>query len=126
MLLARDRIGKKPLCYALTNDGLIFGSEIKAILAWPGVSRSADLSALHQFLTFQYVPAPLTAFAAVKKLPPAHKMVVGLDEAGRLGESKIERYWRLPARGRAAAAVSTWRRSPAILSTALKKPFGCG
>lgn len=97
LLLARDRIGKKPLNYALTNDGLFFGSEIKAILAWPGMPRDADLGALHQFLTYQYVPAPLTAFRAVKKLPAAHKLVIGIDDAGRLSAPRIDRYWRLPA-----------------------------
>jgi asparagine synthase (glutamine-hydrolysing) len=97
LLLARDRVGKKPLNYAVTEEGLFFGSEIKAIFAWPGIPREADFGALHQFLTYQYVPAPLTAFKAVKKLPAGHKMTIGLDEAGQLTVPKIERYWQLPA-----------------------------
>ncbi len=97
LLLARDRIGKKPLNYAMTSDGLFFGSEIKAILAWPGIPHDADLGALHQFLTYQYVLAPLTAFRAVKKLPAGHKMAVGIDESGRLLPPRVEQYWRLPA-----------------------------
>jgi len=97
LLLARDRIGKKPLNYALTAEGLLFGSEMKAILEWPGIPSEADLGALHQFLTYQYVPAPLTAFRAIKKLPAAHKMVVTLDAAGRPSPPQIERYWRLPS-----------------------------
>lgn len=97
MLLARDRIGKKPLNYTFTSEGLFFGSEIKAILAWPGIPREADLGALHQFLTYQYVPAPLTAFKGINKLPAAHKMVIGLDENGKLTRPQIERYWQLAA-----------------------------
>jgi asparagine synthase (glutamine-hydrolysing) len=97
LLLARDRIGKKPLNYALTDEGLLFGSEMKAILEWPGIPREADLGALHHFLTYQYVPAPLTAFRAIKKLPAAHKMAVTIDQAGRLSPPQIECYWRLPS-----------------------------
>lgn len=97
LLLARDRVGKKPLNYALTSEGLFFGSEIKAVLAWPGIPREPDMEALHQFLTYQYVPAPLTAFRGIRKLPAGHKMVIGVDEGGRLTEPKIEAYWHLPA-----------------------------
>jgi asparagine synthase (glutamine-hydrolysing) len=102
MLLARDRIGKKPLNYAFTSQGLLFGSEIKAILEWPGISREPDLEALHQFLSYQYVPAPLTAFKAIKKLPAGHKMVVEVQDDGSFS-TRIERYWELasprPRRG---------------------------
>ncbi len=94
LLLARDRIGKKPMNYALTDQGLFFGSEIKSILAWPGIPREADLDALHQYLTYQYVPAPLSAFRAVKKLPAAHKLVITLDSSGKISLPRIESYWR--------------------------------
>lgn len=95
LFLARDRIGKKPLCYALTKEGLFFGSEIKAILTWPGVERAPDYSALHKFLTYQYVPAPDTAFRSVNKLPAGHSMSVRVDDRGRLSEPELQRYWRL-------------------------------
>jgi asparagine synthase (glutamine-hydrolysing) len=97
LLLARDRVGKKPLNYTVTEEGIFFGSEMKAILAWPGMPRDADLAALHKFLTYQYIPAPLTAFRAIKKLPAGHKLVIGTDEEGRLSCPRIERYWRLSA-----------------------------
>src|SRR5215813_6330022 len=97
LMIVRDRIGKKPLNYALTEKGLFFASEIKAILAWPGMPREADFSAIHQFLTYQYIPASLTAFRAIKKLPAGHRMVVSIDNDGRLSSPQIERYWRLPA-----------------------------
>jgi asparagine synthase (glutamine-hydrolysing) len=95
LVLARDRIGKKPLYYAKTKAGLIFGSEIKAILAWPDVPRDPDLTALHHYFSLQYVPAPWTAFKAVRRLPQAHCMTVNVGADGRLGEPKIEPYWKL-------------------------------
>src|SRR5262249_13222289 len=61
LLLARDRVGKKPLYYARIGDLLLFGSEIKAILTWPQVERTPDYAAIDQYLTLQYVPAPRTA-----------------------------------------------------------------
>ena len=91
LMLARDRIGKKPLYYRHADGMLLFGSEIKAILAWPGVPRIPDLEAIDQYLTFQYVPAPRTAFDGIRKLPPAHAMTVEAD-----GAMRIRRYWSLP------------------------------
>src|SRR6266478_6414904 len=69
LILARDRLGKKPLYYAATATAFLFGSEIKALLTWPGVPRTADLSAIDRYLTLGYVPAPETAFAGIRKLP---------------------------------------------------------
>lgn len=92
LLLARDRVGKKPLYYATISTDLVFASEIKGVLAYPGSGRQPDLAAIHEYLTFQYVPSPMTAFQGVAKLPPAHVAVV---ERGR--EPRISRYWSLPA-----------------------------
>ena len=92
LLLVRDRVGKKPLYYMQQGDHLLFASEIKGVLAWPGVERVANLEAIHQYLTYQYVPAPLTAFEGIYKLPPGHMMV---QERG--SPARIERYHRLPA-----------------------------
>ena len=87
--LARDRLGVKPLVYAETKRGLMFGSEIQALFALdPELSRAPDYQALDHFLTFQYIPAPMSGFAAIRKLPPAHAMVV---KDGRI--QKIFRYW---------------------------------
>ncbi len=96
LILARDRVGKKPLYWALTRSGLVFGSEIKALHAWPDVPRIPDLGAIDHFLTLQYVPAPMTAFAGVGKLPAAHYLSVALDRDGTLGEPELVRYWELP------------------------------
>ena len=87
--LARDRLGVKPLVYAETPRGFLFGSEIQALFALdPELSRAPDYQALDHYLTFQYIPAPMSGFAAVRKLPPAHAMVV---KDGRI--HSIFRYW---------------------------------
>ena len=96
LLMARDRLGQKPLHYAWRGRRLLFGSEIKAILAWPGMAREPNLEAIHHYLSFRCVPAPLTAFSGVSHLPPAHYMVVEAD-----GASRLERYWSLPEPGSA-------------------------
>ncbi len=89
VLLARDRIGIKPLYYAETGQGLVFGSEIKAILAHPDVSRELDPNALDEYLTFKFVPAPRTIYKAIRKLPPGHQL------KWREGQCLIESYWSL-------------------------------
>src|SRR5712692_3592765 len=101
LILARDRIGKKPLYYAppgheSTGSAFLFGSEIKALLAWPGLARNPNLAAIDHYLTLQYVPAPDTAFAGIKRLLPAHYLVVGADAEGRWREPELVRYWELP------------------------------
>jgi asparagine synthase (glutamine-hydrolysing) len=97
LVLARDRLGKKPLFWAATPSGLVFGSEIKALLTWPDLPRLPDLAAIDRYLSLQYVPAPDTAFAAVKKLPAAHYLSVSTTLDGGLSAAELVRYWRLPA-----------------------------
>ena len=92
LLLARDRVGKKPLFYALKNGTLWFASEAKSILQDPAIEREVDFDAIDCFLHFQYVPHPLSAFRGLRKLPPAHTLV------WREGEPEIARYWRLSYR----------------------------
>jgi asparagine synthase (glutamine-hydrolysing) len=87
MLIARDRLGIKPLYYASAPGSLVFGSEIKALLQHPAVEARLDLAALGRFLALKYVPAPQTMFAGVSALPPGHLLVS--DERG----VRIERYW---------------------------------
>ena len=89
LLLARDRLGKKPLFYAQRDGELWFGSEAKAILQDPEVSRDPDWAAIDSFLQWGYVPHPQSAFAALKKLPPAH-VLVWSD-----GDVSVQQYWRL-------------------------------
>jgi asparagine synthase (glutamine-hydrolysing) len=91
LILARDRMGIKPLYYALTNGGLFFGSEIRTILAGMGANADPDPVALSLFLQYRYTPSPLTAFRGIKKLAPGTRLVV------RDGEAKVERWWRYRA-----------------------------
>src|SRR5947199_4508052 len=76
LILARDRLGKKPLYYTPGPGAFLFSSEIKAVLAWPGVPRAPNLRAIDDYLSLQYVPAPATAFAGIFKLPAAHYLIV--------------------------------------------------
>lgn len=87
LVLARDRLGKKPLVYRWEQSRLLFASELKSILQVPGVAREIDPQALDEYLTYQYVPHPLTIFKGIAKLPPGH---IGVYADGNL---KIERYW---------------------------------
>src|SRR5260370_10947599 len=89
LILARDRLGEKPLCSAPTATAFLFGSEIKAVLAWPGLSPSAALSANHRYLDFWYVATPQTAFASIRKLPAAHYLVLEVLPDGSLGDPEL-------------------------------------
>ncbi len=88
LLLARDRLGIKPLYYATTPRGFVFGSELKALLAGPWLGRSVDPAAISAYLRFSYIPDPLTLLRGVAKLPPGHTLAV---RDGRAAEPK--RYW---------------------------------
>jgi asparagine synthase (glutamine-hydrolysing) len=90
LLLARDRLGIKPLYYWLGRDKLVFGSELKALLSHPDVPRRIDLGALDLFLTLEYIPAPRTIYEGVHKLLPGHLSVL---EKGKL---KVTQYWDVP------------------------------
>jgi asparagine synthase (glutamine-hydrolysing) len=72
--LVRDRLGIKPLYYAVLPDQLVFGSELRALLAHPGVSRSLDLRALSRYLLHEYVPAPAAMLQGVQKLPAGRRL----------------------------------------------------
>ena len=74
LFLARDRIGIKPLYYLFDKNRLIFGSEIKSILQAGDIPKRIDLQALDHFLTFEFIPAPLSIFQDIKKLPPGHTL----------------------------------------------------
>jgi len=89
LFLARDRLGKKPLYYLLDGDGIAFASEPKAFLSDPSFKAEPNLEAISHYLTYQYVPSPLTAFRGIQKLPPAHCLVV------KNGTVSTERYWKL-------------------------------
>jgi asparagine synthase (glutamine-hydrolysing) len=89
LLIARDRFGEKPLYWGVFDNTLLFASEPKVLLAHPAVRPALNLQALRQYLSFDYVPAPLSIYEGINKLPAAHKLTL---EDGRVN---VERYWRL-------------------------------
>jgi asparagine synthase (glutamine-hydrolysing) len=96
LLLARDRVGKKPLFYAEVDGQWVFASELQALLRHPGLAREVDWAALDDYLTYGYVPAPKTIFRGVHKLPPAHWLTLRLRPDGSGDpEIHVERYWQL-------------------------------
>lgn len=90
LLLARDRVGKKPLFYARFDGRFYFASELQGLLACREIPREVEPRAIDQYLGYGYIPAPLTGFKGIYKLPPAHYLVL---EDG--GEPRVERYWSL-------------------------------
>jgi asparagine synthase (glutamine-hydrolysing) len=89
LLLARDRFGEKPLYWGVFDNTLLFASEPKVLLAHPAVKTSLNLQALREYLSFDYVPAPLTIYQGINKLPAAHTLT--------LADGRIETraYWSL-------------------------------
>lgn len=87
LFLSRDRVGVRPLFYTQTTDAFLFASEIKALLAYPGVDCDLDLQALDQIFTFWVTIPPRTAFKGIWELPPGHSMVV------ENGETRVRCYW---------------------------------
>lgn len=88
--LARDRMGKKPLHYRATPTQLLFGSEVKALLAHPDCPREIDPASVSKYLAYEYVPAPHCIFKGIHKLPAGHWMT------WKNGQTRIGRYWDVP------------------------------
>src|SRR5919108_3606431 len=89
LLLARDRIGQKPLFYSQDGADFLFGSEIKAILALHHQRPEMDPLAMHDYLSLRFIPPPSTIFKHIQKLPPAHTLVF------QNGQIRLRRYWNL-------------------------------
>jgi len=92
LFAARDRLGIKPFYYRWDGKAFLFGSEIKAILAYPGVAAEFDRGKLAEYLAFGYITGPETMFAGIRKLMPGHTL-----ELAERGEPQIARYWDLTA-----------------------------
>jgi len=105
LVLARDRFGEKPVYYGVFDGKLIYASEPKAMLAHPSVTRELDLDALHHYVSFDYVPAPMSIYKGIKKLPAAHVLTV------ENGEIKTRRYWNLKWQKGAEARASARAKS---------------
>ena len=91
LFIARDRLGIKPLYYELTSEQIVWGSEIKVVLACPGVGARFDRTVLPEYLAFGYLSGEQTFYSGIRKLMPGHWMEV--DPSGQV---RIERYWDLP------------------------------
>ncbi|MHC1713197.1 MAG: asparagine synthase (glutamine-hydrolyzing) [Solidesulfovibrio sp.] len=89
LFLARDPFGKKPLYYTINDGSLVFGSEPKAVLAFPGVGARLDAEAVAHYLSLQHVPEPGTGFLGIASLPAAHTLV------WHDGQARLTRYWEL-------------------------------
>lgn len=109
LIIARDRFGEKPLYYGVFDGKLIWASEPKAILAHPSVKPELDLNALRHYVSFDYVPAPMSIYKGIHKLPAAHVLVVENDEV------RTRRYWdiswrptnfRLPSKSNGSGSAS--------------------
>ena len=107
LIIARDRFGEKPLYYGVFDGKLIWASEPKALIAHPSVDAELDLNALRHYVSFDYVPAPMSIYKGVSKLPAAHMLIVENSEV------RTRRYWDLnwdkksspPSEGRVADAL---------------------
>ncbi len=113
LVLARDRLGKKPLYYWRRNGLLLFASEIKALLGHPDVGRAVDPDVLHHYLAFGYSPGDRSIFADIASLSPAH---VALVEGDRLD---TRCYWTLPRGAAARAEAISAAEAPGVVRRAL-------
>jgi asparagine synthase (glutamine-hydrolysing) len=113
LFLAVDRAGIKPLYYAETPHGLLFGSELKALLASSQVGGDVDWQALSLFFAFGHIPAPHSVYRAARKLPPSHSL------RWRNGALRIESYWDLPTEDLGMAPAGLDRRVDAELRDAV-------
>ncbi len=87
LVLARDRLGQKPLVYAEEGDSFLFASEVKSLLAASRLPREIDWEALHHYLSLRFIPPPYTMLRHVRKLPPGHVLVY------QQGQVRLQRYW---------------------------------
>jgi asparagine synthase (glutamine-hydrolysing) len=102
LFLARDRMGEKPLYYAVAQGWLVFASELRAVLAHPAVGREIDLQGVARYLAFDFVPDPHSIVRGVRKLPPAHALIASEAKA------RLESYWEIPFRPDPAVDEATW------------------
>jgi len=95
LLLARDRVGKKPLFYHTTPGGVVFASEIKALLQHPEIAPEVHAEALPSLFLYGYVPSPATCYRGIVQLPPGHLLTID-----RRGTATLTEYWDVPLPGR--------------------------
>jgi len=106
LLLARDRMGEKPLYYHAGPDAFVFGSELRALLEHPAVPRELSFESLTRYLSFEYVPAPHSIFAGIEKLPPGHLLTVSPG-----GKPRVLPYWNLSFAPDVSIGADEWARA---------------
>ncbi|MEK7550199.1 MAG: asparagine synthase (glutamine-hydrolyzing) [Patescibacteria group bacterium] len=111
VFIARDRLGKKPVKYYLSSEVFIFASELKAILTQDEVKKEPDYEAIGNYLTFGYVPSPLTGFVGIKKLEPGHYLIIDLKNP----KLKKEKYWKPNFSKKLSLSENDWKEK--ILTT---------
>src|SRR5881409_291673 len=106
LLLARDRMGEKPLHYYAGSDAFVFGSELRALLEHPAVPRELSLKSLARYLSFEHVPAPHSILAGIEKLPPGHLLTVSPGSKPR-----VLAYWDLAFATDESTNVAEWAQA---------------
>lgn len=115
LLLARDRLGKKPLYWGWWGKTLVFGSEPKALLQHPAVKRELDWRSLAQYLVHEYVPTPRSIYAGMRQLPGGAYLTVARGK-----EPTLTRWWDVPVRVQRMSAGTALARLDALLEDAVK------
>ena len=105
LLIARDHLGQKPLYIYLDHEKLVFGSELKAVLAHPEIDRAIDPAAIEDYLTFGFIPGARSIFGRVIRLPAAHHLRVSLSNF----QSSPKRYWQLSFRNESRKTEDQWK-----------------
>lgn len=106
LVIARDRLGIKPLYYRVTPEEIVWGSEIKVVQAYPGSTAEFERTALPEYLAFGYLSGEKTFYRGIRKLMPAHWMEVDAS-----GEIQIQEYWDLPVTGTAPESIESYIRN---------------
>jgi asparagine synthase (glutamine-hydrolysing) len=106
LLLARDRMGEKPLYYHAGHEAFVFGSELRALLPHPAVPRRLDLASLARYLTFEYVPTPHAILAGIEKLPAGHVLTISPG-----GKPHTARYWDLSFAADPSVSGRDWQEA---------------
>jgi asparagine synthase (glutamine-hydrolysing) len=114
LIIARDRFGEKPLYYGVFDGKLIWASEPKALLAHPSVKTEIDLNALRHYVSFDYVPAPMSIYKGIHKLPAAHVLIV------ENGEIRTRRYWDIS--WNAESGLATQSQNGVVKQTVFDRP----
>ena len=120
LFLARDKLGMKPLYYVLNKDGLLFASEIKALLKVPGIGVGLDMASLSDYLVYRYVPDPYTIWREIRKLSPASCMSVPLG-----GTPTVETYWEMPIGQSTPCLGAAVEEFDSILSRSVLEHLDC-